>query len=128
MQMPLQISYHNMDPSDSISEWIRRKAEKLEERFPRLVSCKVAIEEPNHHHRHGKGRHFRVRVELSVPGELLVADREGPEIMSHEDAYLAVTSAFEAARRQLDAFAQRIEGRTKAHQTPKRRSRPWLRS
>jgi ribosome-associated translation inhibitor RaiA len=128
MQTPLQITFHNMTPSDSLSEWIRHKTEKLEQVYPRLVGCSVAVEEPNHHHRQGKGRHFRVRVELTVPGERLVAGREGPDIASHEDAYLAVTKAFEAARRQLDAFVHRIEGRTKAHQPPKKRSRPWLRS
>ncbi|MHB8416581.1 MAG: HPF/RaiA family ribosome-associated protein [Myxococcales bacterium] len=128
MQMPLQVSFHNLPLSEPLAEWIRRKAAKLEERYPRLVGCKVAVEEPNHHHRQGKGRHFRIRVELSVPGELLVADREAPQISEHEDAYLAITKAFEAAQRQLDAFAERTEGRMKSHQSPKTRSRPWLRS
>lgn len=126
MQTPLQISFHNMEASRPLEGWIRHKARKLEEIYPRLVGCKVAVEEPNHHHRRGKGRHFRVRVEVSVPGELLVADREGPDMIAHEDAYLAVTKAFDAARRQLDAFAHRPEGRLKSHVKSKGRARPWL--
>lgn len=127
MQIPLQITFHNLAPSDSLSEWIRHKTGRLAERYPRLVGCKVAVEEPNHHHRRGKGRHFRVRIELQVPGESLIADREGPAMVSHEDAYLAITSAFEAARRQLADFAQRLDGNAKTHHSSKkRRARPWL--
>jgi ribosome-associated translation inhibitor RaiA len=128
MQKPLTIHFHNLSASDSLEELIRAKVDKLESFYPRLVGCQVAVEEPNHHHRQGKGRHFRVRIELTVPGETLVAGRERPEITSHEDAYLAVTEAFEAARRQLETFAERTMGRTKLHHPTKKGSRPWLRS
>ena len=130
MQMPLQITFHNLPPSEALSEWIRRKAAKVEERYPRLTGCKVAVEDPNHHHRRGKGRHFRIRVELLVPGEVLVADRGSPAIVAHEDAYLAVTKAFDAACRQLDAFSERNgtpQGK-KSRQPAKKRNRPWLQS
>ncbi len=125
MQIPLQISFHNLEPSDALSDLVREHAAKLEEHYPRLVGCKVVVEEPNHHHRRGKGRHFRVLVELFVPGETLVADHDAATMVGGSDAYLAVAQAFEAARRQLEAFAKR-SGWEKPHQRRARRSRPWL--
>ena len=126
MQIPLQISFHNLGPSDGLTALVRHRAALLEKHFPRLVGCKVSIEEPNHHHRHGKGRHFRVIVGLTVPGETLVASREAPSIVSHEDAYRAISQTFDAAVRQLDAFAGRRDGHAKPYRRPKNADRPWL--
>jgi ribosome-associated translation inhibitor RaiA len=128
MQVPLQISFHNLAPSEPLSEWIRHKIAKIEEHQPRLVGCRVSLEEPNHHHRRGKGRHFRVCVELFVPGKTLIASREAPAIVSHEDAYLAIAKTFDAALRQLDASTRRLDGHVKPHRPAKQRDRPWIRS
>jgi len=72
MQVPLRISYHHCAPSDALNALIREKALELERFYPRITSCRVVVERPGYHHRHGKGAHFRVRIEVSVPGELLV--------------------------------------------------------
>jgi ribosomal subunit interface protein len=125
MQIPLQISFHNLEPSDALSEIIREHAAKLEEHYPRLVGCKVVVEEPNHHHRRGKGHHFRVRIEVSVPGELIVAERDDPAMVGGSDAYLAVGHAFETVRRQLEAYAEK-SGWEQPHQRRAKRSRPWI--
>jgi ribosome-associated translation inhibitor RaiA len=128
MQIPLQITFHNLEPSEPLSEYIRGKVAKLEERFPRLVGCKVVVEEPNHHHRQGKGKHYRICVELAVPGETLVANRESPEITSHEDVHRAITTTFEAALRKLEAFSDGIDRHEKSHAPQKGRDRPWLKT
>jgi ribosome-associated translation inhibitor RaiA len=125
MEMPLQLSFHNLEPSDALAELIREHTAKLEEHYPRLIGCKVVVEDSNHHHRRGKGRHFRVLVELFVPGETLVADRDTETPTGGSDAYLAVAHAFEAARRQLEDFAGR-SGWEKPHQRRARKSRPWI--
>ena len=118
--MPLQITFHNLEPSEALSALIREHAATLEAHFPRLIGCRVSIEEPNHHHRHGKGKHFRVCVQMSVPGDTLVADREAPEIVSHEDLYRAVRETFAAAVRLLDNHAKRADGHARAHPHHKR--------
>jgi ribosome-associated translation inhibitor RaiA len=119
MQIPLQVAIHGLEPANVLIELIRRRVSELERHFPRLVGCKVSVEEPNHHHRQGKGRHFRVCVELSVPGETLVASREAPAIVSHEDVRKAISKTFDAALRLLEAFAERLK-------PSKGGNRPWL--
>jgi ribosome-associated translation inhibitor RaiA len=117
MQIPLQLAIHHLEPAGALTDLIRRRVSELERHFPRLVGCKVSVEEPNHHHRQGKGRHFRVCVELSVPGDTLVASREAPAMVSHENLHKAITQTFDAALRLLDTFAGR-------HRSPKRRLTP----
>ena len=66
MQIPLQISFHGMEPSPAIEARIREKAAKLERFHDRIVGCKVVIEAPHRHHH--KGKLYNVRIDISVPG------------------------------------------------------------
>ena len=120
MQTPLQITFHNLEQSEALSALIREHAAILEAHFPRLIGCRVSVEQPNHHHRHGKGKHFRVCVEMSIPGDTLVADREAPAIVSHEDLYRAVRETFKTALRLLDTRAKRLDGHARAHRPHRR--------
>jgi cold shock CspA family protein/ribosome-associated translation inhibitor RaiA len=116
MQIPLQISYHHCDASEALSALIRERAAELERFHPNLVSCHVVVERAGEHHRHGKGAHFRVRIELTVPGDQVVVSRDPEQRTTGEDPHLAVSEAFHAARRQLQDLARRRRGDTKAHQ------------
>lgn len=104
MKRDLQITYRGMSPSDALSDHIREQAGKLEQFFDGIVGCHVVVEEPHRHQRQGK--HFHVRVDLSVPGKEIVAGYGNGEKNQHEDPYLAVSDAFEAARRQLQHYAE----------------------
>jgi len=53
MQIPVQVTFRNMDPSEAVEANVRGKAEKLERFFDRVVSCRVVVESP--HRRHHKG-------------------------------------------------------------------------
>jgi ribosomal subunit interface protein len=114
MQTPLQITYRHLDPSDSLSDHIRAEAAKLEEFFERIIGCHVAVEVP--HRRHRTGRHYRVRVDLIVPGEEIVVGRDPPEHFQHTDPYLAVNESFDAAQRQLQDYVRRISQNVKRHE------------
>jgi ribosomal subunit interface protein len=103
MKRDLQITYRGMNPSDALSDHIREQAGKLEQFFDGIVGCHVVVEEPHRHQRQGK--HFHVRVDLSVPGKEIVAGYGHGE-KDQEDPYLAVSDAFEAARRQLQQYAE----------------------
>lgn len=105
MQKPIQITWRDFPPSDALEARIREEAEKLDGLSDRISSCHVVIEQPHKHQRHGK--HFRVRVELTIPGDVLVADRDPPEHSSHEDAFATVLEAFDAARRMLRSRTER---------------------
>lgn len=112
MQTPVKIAYHRLAPSDAVSEMVRQKAARLERYFDRITGCSVTLEVPSYHHRHGK--HYRVRIELTVPGERLVVGRDPAETKSHEDLVAAINAAFREARRQVEDHARRVDHRVRA--------------
>jgi ribosomal subunit interface protein len=88
---------------------VREKAAKLEQFHPRIMSCRVVIEQPAQHQRQGK--EFVVRVDLKVPGGEVAVSRD-----HHEDVYVALRDAFDAARRKLEDFAREQRGDVKHHE------------
>jgi cold shock CspA family protein/ribosome-associated translation inhibitor RaiA len=111
LQIPLEITAHHFTLYDALESLIRERAEGLEKFYPRLIRCHVTIEGPGNHHR--TGGPFDVRVDLSVPGKELVVTRQ-----SGEDVVLVVRDAFDAARRQLQDFAQLQRRDIKSHEGP----------
>ena len=74
MQVPLEISFHNMDASPAVESEIRERVAKLDKLYPRLVGCRVSVELL--HRQHRTGNVFDVHIELRVPGAELVVSRE----------------------------------------------------
>lgn len=107
MQLPLQVTFHNMDASESVEESVREHAAKLERYFDRITGCRVVIEAP-HRHSH-KGKLYQVRIDISVPGSEIVVNHDGAKDHAHEDVYVAVRDAFAAATRQLQDHAARVK-------------------
>lgn len=131
MQLPVQITYRNMDPSNAVTERIHEEAGKLDEFFSRITSCRVLVEAPHRHHKWGGLYH--IRIELGVPGKELVVSHE-PSVHGalgqdeevalkkhielhpeHKDVYVAIRDAFASARRQLQDYAKRLRGEVKSH-------------
>ena len=102
----VRITYHGMDRSPAVEAAIHERAEKLFQLFDRISSCRVVVEAP--HRRHTKGNLFVVRVELHVPGDVLVVSRDHQDDHSHEDVYIAVRDTFQVAVRMLRHYLQRI--------------------
>jgi ribosomal subunit interface protein len=109
MQVPLQITIRDLPRSEALEARIREKASKLEEFHERITSCRVTVEELRKHHH--QGRHFQVSVDVRVPGKELVANRS-----HHEDVYVALRDAFDAAKRQLEEVARLKRGDVKVHE------------
>jgi ribosome-associated translation inhibitor RaiA/cold shock CspA family protein len=105
MRAAFELSFRNMDPSPAIETRVRQLAEKLQELSADLMSCRVVVEAPHRHHR--RGNRYHVRVDLTVPGEELVASRYPAKRNAHEDVYVAIRDAFDAARRQLHDYKDR---------------------
>jgi len=82
--------------------------DKLEHQYPQMRSCRVVAELP--HQRKVRGRHFTLRLEIGVPGAQIVVNQD-----HHEDIYVALRDAFQAASRQLDEHAARIRRDVKDH-------------
>lgn len=114
MQIPLQITIRDVDHSEALETHIRDKANKLDEFFNHIMSCRVVVEMPHKHHHQGK--QFNVRIDISVPGREIVVNRD-----HDEDVYVALRNGFDAAKRQLEDHARKIRGDIKTHE-PKRRN------
>ncbi len=101
MKTPLQITFRDMERSDALETHIREKADKLEQFFAEIVSCRVVVEQAAKHQQQGKP--FNVRIDLGVPGKELIVDKQ-----AHEDVYVALRDAFDAAKRQLEDYARQL--------------------
>lgn len=112
MQIPMQITIRDIEHSEALETHIRQKAQKLEEFFNHIMSCRVVVEMPHKHHNQGK--QFNVRIDIGVPGSEIVVNRD-----HNEDVYIALRDAFNAAKRQLEDYVRKIQGKVKAHE-PKR--------
>jgi ribosomal subunit interface protein len=84
---------------------LRKRATKLERHFDRITSCRIAVERPSNHH--NEGGPYRVRLDITVPGSELVANKEA------EDLNTAIRDAFDAAERQVEEFSRRRRGEVK---------------
>lgn len=132
MQLPVQITFRNMDSSDAVEAKVREEAEKLSEFYDSIMGCRVMVEIPHQHRRRGKRIH--IRIDLTLPGGEIVVKhepslhgavqqietekrRKEQEIAApHKDAYVAIRDAFKAARRQLQDYARKQSGAVKRHE------------
>ena len=138
MTIPLQITFRNMAPSAAIEKHVREKAEKLKSFCDRITSCRVIVEAPHRHHH--KGKAFQVRIDLGAPGREIVIDRAPKRLSAakltdsrksekifmenhrpskhaaHEDVYVAIRDAFNAAGRKLQDHMRRQSGAIKMHE------------
>ena len=89
MELPIQISYRNMESSDAVTTRIEAEVAKLDTFFDRITSCRVVVEAPHRHHKWGEL--FHVRIELGVPGT--------EPVVSHEPTPRATLSHDEGAAR-----------------------------
>jgi ribosomal subunit interface protein len=116
MQLPVQITFRQMAPSEALEAKIREKAAGLEQFFDRIMSCDVIVEQSNRNH--NQGNLFHVRIDLRVPGKELVVSRDPVKNHAHEDPYVAVRDAFDAMKRQLKSYASQQRREVKTHDIP----------
>ena len=136
MTFPVRIAFRNMAPSAAIERNLRERAAKLETFFERITGCRITVEAPHRHHQ--KGKAFQVRIDLSLPGGEIVINRAPKRLSAgkathtedetklsenhrpskhgaHEDVYVAIRDAFNAAGRKLQDHVRRQSGAVKAH-------------
>jgi ribosomal subunit interface protein len=118
MKLPLQIVFRNLDPSSTVEEKIRERSEKLEKYAEDIMSCRVTVEA---NHRHHNGNFYHVVIDLKMPHAELVASREAGNDHAHEDLYVAVRDAFDALKRQVEAYVRRRRGDVKLHENARKR-------
>jgi cold shock CspA family protein/ribosome-associated translation inhibitor RaiA len=116
MQVPLDILFRNMDASDAVEAAAREHVAKLERLADSIVSCRVTIEAPHHHHH--QGNLYTVSVDLHYAGGEAVANRAPGAKHAHEDVHVALRDAFNAVRRQLQDAVRVRRGDVKHHEPP----------
>lgn len=116
MQVPYEITFDGMDPSDAVRARVQKEIDRLERFHDRITSCRVAITAPGKHKR--QGGLYDVRIFMALPGGGEVSVQRNPvNGHAHEDVYVAIRDAFAAARRQLQDKDRKIENNVKAHET-----------
>ena len=99
MTIPVQITFRHMETSEAVESRVRDLAGHLAVFSDKITSCRVVLDSPHRHHHQGKV--FNVKVQLALPGDDVVVDMERPDRDGHEDVYVVIRDAFDAAKRQL---------------------------
>jgi ribosomal subunit interface protein len=111
MQIPLEIRFHNLEPSAAVEAAVRKRAEKLEKFADTIIRCQVTIEAP-HKHQH-RGNLFRCVITVRTPAGEIAVSRMPDDEHAHEDAYVAIRDAFNAAQRQLQDQQRKLQDRAR---------------
>ncbi|MBI4538512.1 MAG: HPF/RaiA family ribosome-associated protein [Gemmatimonadetes bacterium] len=114
MQIPPEISYRNLEPTDATERRILKGIERLEKVCDHIMTCRVMVELPNARRR--TGNLYRLRIDLTVAGGELVVKRNPPEHRSHEELVQAIGEAFDTARRKLVEVCRRQRAEVKVHE------------
>ncbi|MGH1395522.1 MAG: HPF/RaiA family ribosome-associated protein [Trichormus sp.] len=105
MQVPLEITYRNLEKTAAIDNLIQEKVAKLEHICSYINSCHIAVEKI--HDRPRSGSPYRVRIDITVPpGHELVAHSNPGQSIHYDPLDTVIRDAFDAARQQLVKLTQ----------------------
>ena len=115
LQVPLEISFHNMKHSGWAEQEIRKRVAVLESIYDRLVSCRVRVD-----HRASNSNDTIppvVHIEMGIPGRRDLVVSHEPEHLQQKfqrpDLRNAIHEAFRIAERQLRAYKDKSTDHTK---------------
>jgi ribosome-associated translation inhibitor RaiA len=106
MDIPLEIAFHNLAPSDAMKAAVKREVRRLERHYDHIVGCRVVIEMPHKRHRPGSNVPD-VHILLRVPGREIAVTRElahAGDKKSAVNAYAVLKDAFEAVQQRLKDY------------------------
>src|SRR5579863_3488379 len=98
-----QVTFAGMPASEEARGEVHAWVERLGELTSPMMTGQVLIEAVD---RDRKERHYRVRMDLTMPTGVVVVDHDHPNNRPHEDLYVAIRNAFRAARRQLEVHRE----------------------
>lgn len=113
MKLPLQVSFKNMAYSEDDERAVREAARKLDGFAEDIMSCRVVVDKPHRHHRHGNL--YQVRIDLTLSGEELAVSREPAEHEAAKNFRATVTEAFDTAVRLMEDYVRRRRQDVKTH-------------
>ena len=114
MQIPPEITYRDLDKTESIDSLIREKIAKLEQFCDYITSCRVVIEKA--HENPSSGSPYRVSIDITIPHQREIAVTHNPDVgKQYPPLEAVIRDAFEAARRQLVSITTEQKGERKIH-------------
>src|SRR5262245_533602 len=116
MQVPPDIAFRNIEPTEDLKNRILEGISSLEEVYDRITSCRVMVEDTNPGRKNGKLHH--VRIDITIPRSELVINRRPPAHPNSHDLPQAIGEAFDKARRQLLEFKRIQRGDVKTPGLP----------
>ena len=116
MEVPLRLSFKNMDHSDAVAYRVRQAVDRLEKFYGGIISCQVVVELPHRHHH--KGNLFQVHIDLKIPKEEFIVKQHQKLAAAHRDVYVAIHEAFDSAKRTLEEYKQIKRGQVKTSSSP----------
>lgn len=115
MDVPLTVSLQDVPNREAIESLIRDRVDKLEQFYPHLIGCDVAVEKPNKAQSHGNP--WRVRVNLSVPNKPVLAVKTEPSKGDlHTDLETQIRNVFDSAERRLEGTKEMQRRDVKRHE------------
>ena len=99
MSNEFQVVFHNIDPSDAVNDVVQKRIEKLRRFSHDIIGGRVVLDSP-HNNQH-KGKVYSVAIEIHTGGKPVVVTQEHHDNHAHEDLYVAIRDAFNAAERQI---------------------------
>jgi len=112
VEIPLQITTRNIELSEPTKDELRKRAEKLDTFYPRIMRCRITLEVPHRYKKQAMNAvEYNIRIDITVPGkEIVIKDRPNKELD------IAIREAFDAAQRKLEDYATKLRGDVKRHE------------
>ena len=109
MQVPIEITFKNSEPSKAIQSEIERQSARLDRFNNRITSCHVTVTTPATRHRHGDLFSINIRIAMPQHKDILVTKTHGDE-PEHEHVIVAIKDAFAVALLQIEDAARQMRG------------------
>jgi ribosome-associated translation inhibitor RaiA len=102
---PINIVFRDFAPTESIHNSVYDQIERLLPFHRKISSCQVAISEPHRHK--NNGRIYHIGIKLGLRGRPVYITREPEQNAEHEDIYIAIRHAFDAAKKRLQSLTEK---------------------
>jgi len=115
MDIPLELSFHNIEASDALKTAVAEHVAKLEQLHDHIIGCRVVIEMP-HKSQKASGNQPDVHIVVRVPGKEIVVSKElahAGHKKSATDAYAVLDNAFAVAASRLKDYRRVSHGDVK---------------
>ena len=105
MNNEFHVMFHNIVQTQALTQAVQKRIRKLTRYCDQILKGRVVLDSP--HNNHHKGKVYSVGIEIHVPSGEIRVHQEQHDNHAHEDLYVTIRDAFNAAERQLKAVSKR---------------------